>query len=238
MVTWLLKWFDRERLRALILTQHKTPSDTLAISRARAKLSRDLGSWRKTQLQRYLKLRDHIPLVDFTTPEDEHLQLPLAFTQQMHHSLALDDLGTVEYSLWEGQAYDALSSLQQVIQEYNYNLLDKKHEVHGVAAGTRSESFFRVLASDKRLSANKYQRARRALIALGLSQTDPGWRELHNDELWGKNVTTTRSMGDSQKRDPWFWHVIQPAGLSPERQKAWSTDSELLLSCLLPFYMF
>jgi hypothetical protein len=58
-------------------------------------------------------------------PKDEHLQLPSAFTPQMRHSLALDDLGTVEYSLREGQAYNALSSLRQVIQEYNYNLLAK-----------------------------------------------------------------------------------------------------------------
>jgi len=108
------------------------------------------------QLQRYPKLRDHIPLVDFTTPEDEYLQLPSAFTPEMRRSLGLDGLGTIEYSLREGQAYDALSSLRQVIQEYNYNLLDKKHNVHGVAAGIRSETFFRVLTSDKRSSANKY----------------------------------------------------------------------------------
>ena len=104
----------------------KSPSDIVAISRARAKLSRDLDAWRKLQLQRYPKLRDHIPLVDFTTPENEQLQLPSAFTKEMCRLLGLDDLSVVEYSLREGQAYDALSSLRQVIQEYNYNLLDKK----------------------------------------------------------------------------------------------------------------
>jgi hypothetical protein len=33
------------------------------------------------------------------------------------------------------------------------------------------------------------------------------------------------SIGDSRKRDPWFWHVVQPAGLSQEGQKAWNIDS-------------
>jgi hypothetical protein len=33
------------------------------------------------------------------------------------------------------------------------------------------------------------------------------------------------SIGDSRKRDPWFWHVVQPAGLSQEQQKEWSVDS-------------
>jgi hypothetical protein len=220
-----LKIHCRERLHSLIEVENKTTSDSVAVSRARAKLSRDLGTWRKTQLQRYPKLHNHIPLIDFTTPEDEHLQLPSAFTPEMCRSLGLGDLGTVEYSLREGQAYDALSSLRQVIQEYNYNLLDKKHSVHGVAAGIRAGTFLRVLTSDKRSSANKYRRARNALIALGLPQTDARWRELHDDELWGKNVSTTRTMGDSQKRDPWFWHVVQPSDLSTEQQTEWSIDS-------------
>ena len=190
------------------------------------------------QLQRYPKLRDHIPLVDFTTPEDEYLQLPSAFTPEMRRSLGLDGLGTIEYSLREGQAYDALSSLRQVIQEYNYNLLDKKHNVHGVAAGIRSGTFFRVLTSDKRSSANKYRRTRRALIALGLPQTDTRWQELRDDELWGKNVSTTRTMGDSRKRDPWFWHVVQPANLSTEQQKEWSIDSASSFATPYDHYLY
>jgi hypothetical protein len=95
-----------------------------------------------------------------------------------------------------------------------------------VATGICSKSFFHVLASDKQSSADKYLCAHCVLIALGLSQTDSRWQELHNNELWGKNVMTTHSMGDNQKCDPWFWHVIQPAGSLPEQQKAWSKDSE------------
>jgi hypothetical protein len=62
-------------------------------------LSRDLGAWRKIQLQRFPKLRDHIPLVDFTTPEDEHMQLPSAFTEPMRSTLGLTNLAAVEYTL-------------------------------------------------------------------------------------------------------------------------------------------
>jgi hypothetical protein len=64
--------------------------------------------------------------------------------------------------------------------------LTKKHEVHGVAAGIHSKSFLHVLASDKWLSANKYWHTHCMLIALGLSPTDPRWRELHDNELWGR----------------------------------------------------
>ena len=140
----------------LINTTDKSTSDIVAISRARAKLSRDLDAWCKLQLQHYPKLHNHIPLVDFTTPENEQLQLPSAFTKEMCHLLALDDLSAVKSSLQEGQAYDALSSLRQVIQEYNYNLLNKKNNVHGVAAGLRSKSFLRILNKDKKAMVNKY----------------------------------------------------------------------------------
>ena len=85
--------------------------------------------------------------------------------------------------------------------------------------------FFYVLTSDKRSSANKYQCAWHALITLGLPQIDTRWQELHDDELCGKNVSTTCTMGDSQKCDPWFWHVIQPANLSTKQQEEWSIDS-------------
>jgi hypothetical protein len=90
--------------------------------------------WRKIHLQCFPKLCDHIPLVDFTTPEDEKLKLPSAFTSEMRHSLGLTKSAAVEYDLREGQAHDALQSLHQVIQEFNYNLLDKHGNDHGLQA--------------------------------------------------------------------------------------------------------
>jgi len=42
-------------------------------------------------------------------------------------------------------------------------------------------------------------------------------------------------MGDSKKRDPWFWHVVMPQGLSKEQQKEWSLDSENIFRPLIYF---
>lgn len=216
---------SRNRLRKLIKANDKSPSDHQAISQARAKLSQDLGVWCKVQLQRFPKLRDHIPLVDFTTPEEEELKLPSAFTPEMRHLLGLAKLGNVEYNLREGQAHDALQSLRQVIQEFNYNLLDKRGNVHGVQATLRSESFLRLFTADKHAATAKYQVAREALISLGLSEGDSIWHPLLDTELWGKSVSKKRKLGDSKIRDPWFWSVVQPRGLSTEQQKEWSRDS-------------
>lgn len=113
-----------------------------------------------------------------------------------------------------------------MIQEFNYNLLDKKNNVHGIAATLRSESFLRVLTLDKQIAARTYRRSRKAMLSLGLSETDTHWRELRDDELWDKNVSVVRSMGDRQRRDPWFWHVVAPRGLSKEKDEEWSLDSE------------
>jgi hypothetical protein len=216
----------REQLVRLVKTKDGGPSDATSVSRARAKFSRDLNAWRKVQLQRYPKLRDHIPLVDSATPEEAQLQLPSAFTTELRQSLGLTQLAIIEYQLREGQAHDALQALRQVIQEFNYNLLDKKNNVHGIAATLRSESFLRVLTSDKQIAARTYRRSRNAMLSLGLSETDSHWRELRDDELWGKNVSVVRSMGDSKRRDPWFWHVVAPRGLSKEKEEEWSLDSE------------
>jgi hypothetical protein len=222
----MTEFSSRERILHLVQAKNDGPPDLVLVSRARAKFLHDLDAWRKAQLQQYPKLHDHIPLVDSSTPEEAHLQLPSDFTPELRQSLGLTQLAVIEYELREGQAHDALKSLRQVIQEFNHNLLDKKGNVHGIAATLRSESFLRVLTSDKRIAATTYRRARNAMINLGLSKTDLQWRELCDDQLWGKNVSVVRSMGDSKTRDPWFWQIVAPRGLSKEKEKEWSIDSK------------
>ena len=124
--------------------------------------------------------------MDSTTPENVQLQLPSAFNAALRQTLGLTELATIEYELREGQAHDALKSLRQIIQEFNHNLLDKKNNVHGITATLHSELFLRVFTSDKQIAAATYRRARNAMISLGLSSTDSLWRELHDDQLWGR----------------------------------------------------
>ena len=64
------------------------------------------------------------------------------------------------------------------------------------------------------------------MLSLGLSETDSHWRELRDNELWGKNVTVVRSMGDSKRCNPWFWQVVAPRGLSKEKEEEWSLESK------------
>lgn len=192
----------------------------------RTKLSRDLKAWQKIQLQRYPKLRKHIPLVDITAPQDETFQLPSDFTSELRRSLDLDKLAKIEYELREGQAHDALSALRQSIQEYNHNLLDKRNNIYGTRENMRSQSFFKTLNADKLLAAEQYRGARAALLSLGLPEDDDMWKKLDSDQLWGRSVSTKRKLNESSKEDPWFWSVVKPRNLSDDQEKEWSRDSK------------
>ena len=146
----------REQLVRLVHNKDDGSSDAMSISHAQAKFLRDLTTWQKMQLQCYPKLHDHIPLVNSATLEEAQLQLPSTFSAELCASLGLAQLATIKYELCDGQADDALHTLCQVIQEFNYNLLDKKNNVHGIVVTLQSESFLRVLTLDKKIAAKTY----------------------------------------------------------------------------------
>ena len=144
----------------------------------------------------------------------------------MRASLGLDALTAIEYDLREGQAHDALHAVREGIKTFNYNLAFKKVNIHGQSANTRAQTFLKGLAAEKVSAADKYRRARDALLKLGLSETDDVLRPLVDNDLWMKNVSMTRQIGDDDKPDPWFWNVGRPGGMTMEEQSEWSKDSK------------
>jgi hypothetical protein len=53
------------------------------------------------------------------------------------------------------------------------------------------------------------------------------FRELRDDELWMKNVSSTHELGDGAKPDPWFWAVGRPSKMSPEENEQWSRECKI-----------
>jgi hypothetical protein len=147
------------------------------------------------------------------SPEKEQLLLPSYFDQHLRERLGLTSLAATEYKLREGQAYNA-------------NLDFKKANVFGQRANTRAQHFLSQLAADKVSGAEKYRVARRALIRLGLSESDASLRELHNDQLYGKDASRPARLGDSRKKDSWFWTVGRPSALTSKEQSDWSLECE------------
>ena len=197
-----------------------------AILRARNKLQQELISWRQTQFVICPLLKLYVGAVDLISPEKEQLLLPSYFDQHVRERLGLTSLAGIEYQLREGQAYDALDDVREKIKIFNANLDFKKANVFGQRTNTRAQNFLSQLAADKVSGAEKYRVARRALIRLGLSESDASLQELHNDQLYGKDTSRPARLGDSKKVDPWFWTVGRPSALTPKEQSDWSLECE------------
>jgi hypothetical protein len=219
--------YSRERLRKLVsLPEHeRSRGDEASISKHQTKLRRDIVQWRTYLFDHYPMLRDHIPISDSTKPEDDHLQLPSAFTTTQQTGLGLADLTAIEYDLREGQAHDALHAVREAIKTFNYNLAYKKTNIHGQRANTRAQSFLQSLSKDKVSAADKYRRARIALLKLGLPEDDKVLQPLQDNQLWMKNVNEPRKLGETVTPDPWIWTVGRPMGMSKEQEADWSQDS-------------
>ena len=203
------------------------PTQSEAVLQARKKIQRELISWRQTQFVICPLLKPYIDAVDPSFPEKEKLMLPSSFDQHLREGLGLTSLAAVEYQLREGQAYDALEDVREKIKIFNANLNFKKANVFGQRANTRAQQFLSQLAADKVSGAEKYRVAHRALIRLGLSESDA-----HNDQLYGKDASRPARLGDSKKEDPWFWTVGRPSGLTPKEQTDWSLECESSISAI------
>lgn len=188
---------EHERLRG----------DDTTISKIRVKLCRDIAQWRTYLFDHYPRMHDHIPMTDSTKPKDYSLQLPSAFTHPQRNNLGLADLAAIKYDLCEGQAHDTLHAVREAIKTFNYNLAFKKMNIHGQRANTRAQTFLQSLAKDRVSATDKYRRARLALLKLGLTNDDPIFQPLYDNQLWMKNVNEPWKLGETVIPDPWIWTV-------------------------------
>jgi len=214
----------RLKILKMLSNTQLTPTQSEVIKRARTKIQQELISWRQIQFVSCPLLKPYIGVVDPISPEKEDLMLPSYFDQHIRERLGLTLLVPIEYQLREGQAYDALEDVREKIKIFNTNLDFKKANVFGQRANTRAQVFLSQLAADKVSGAEKYRVVRRALIRLGLSESDTSLQELHNDQLYGKDASRPARLGDSKKEDPWFWMVGRRSGLSPREQTDWSLE--------------
>jgi hypothetical protein len=144
----------------------------------------------------------------------------------MRTHLGPANLSTIEYSLWEGQAHDALHSICEAIKTFNYNIAFKKKNVHGQSTNTWAQTFLQSLASDKVSTTDKYRRARAALICLGLPDDDTVLQPLHDNQHWMKGVNLPLVLGETQNPDLWIWTVGHTKGMTKDEETEWSQESE------------
>ncbi|KAJ7918916.1 hypothetical protein B0H13DRAFT_1606719, partial [Mycena leptocephala] len=168
-------------------------------------------------------LEKHILDADPERPEKEALFLPSHFMETVRNEMKLAALAQVEYSLQEGQAFDALCDVRTAIRTLNYNLAFKKTQIHGVGPNTKGQNFLKTLSNDIQVAANTYRRARRALLALGLNENDGTLKELVRSDLFGKGGRRAK-MGDSKTHEPWIWTTGRAANLSEAEEVEWEAE--------------
>lgn len=159
-----------------------------------------------------------------TSPELENLLLPSSFDVSDHQQLGLTELGKIEYQLRLGQAYDALEEVRTKIKIFNTNRDFKNKSIFGQGPNTRARQYLRTLSEDKVHAADKYRRAWRALLMLGLPKNHQPLRPLHDSELWGKDTSRPSQLGDTKLEEPWFWSVGIPSGLSDTEHAEWKVE--------------
>jgi hypothetical protein len=212
----------------------KSPS----LATEHVKLHRKISQWRKAQFQSFPQLSDELQEMDTLTPETKKVLLPSLFSAPNQYCLGLTSLVCVEYALQEGQAHDALHAVRLAIQTFNYNVRFKIDNVRGQNANMRANEFLSSLATDKVSAADKYRRARQALLSLGLSEDDKTLQPLFDNQLWSKNKSSGPRVGETKtkKEEPWFWLVGRPAGMTPAEEIAWSVERKIMLFTFSDIY--
>ncbi|KAG6848173.1 hypothetical protein H0H93_002703 [Arthromyces matolae] len=201
-------------------------STTAATLASDQKLADDISGWWQKQITLLPSLQNEI---DSTTadavPEDLPLHLPSSFSADRREELGLVEAATVEFKLREGQAHDTLQDVRTAIKTVNANVHFKKNNVSGQGPNTRAQKHLNSLLAEKKDAVHRYQHTYKALLALGLSESDKALQPLNEQDAKSKDVTERRKLGDSKVRDPWFWHTGRPTGLSEEEENKWSIES-------------
>ncbi|KAJ7682337.1 hypothetical protein DFH06DRAFT_1314555 [Mycena polygramma] len=219
--TALLVERDQQQVKRMIATQ---AGDDL-IGAARRRLYSAVTHLRSRLVARAPVLEKHIMDADPEKVEKEPLFLPSHFTETARSEMKLATLAQVEYTLREGQAFDALGDVRTAIRTLNFNLALKKTQIHGVGANTKSQNYLKTLSNDIQVAADSYRRARTALLALGLPSDDATLRELLKSDLFGKGGRK-RAMGDAKLRDSWFWTTGRAANLTPAEEAEWEAEMD------------
>ncbi|KAJ7503595.1 hypothetical protein B0H11DRAFT_1710585 [Mycena galericulata] len=209
----------RQHVRRMVV--HHAAADLLGVARRR--LFNDITQLRTRLVARTPALEKYILDVDPEKPEKEKLFLPSGFTSETRASLNLQALAQVEYQLREGQAFDALADVRTAIRTLNWNLYLKKSMIHGTGSNTKGQNFLKTLSNDIQLAADTYQRAREALVTLGLAEDNAVLKPLRKSDLFGKSGKQA-AMGDSKKQDSWVWTTGRAADLSSQEIEEWEAE--------------
>ena len=177
---------------------------------------------------------------DDERPLDTILGLPSDIDLARHADMEIIELAKLELKLWEGVAYDIISSLKEEIKYKKCFLNEKQRSLKGVRQNTRSNQALERLQKVIERTRNQYNFVREHLIRLGLPEDDKRFQPIGKKDLWMMNINTPRNRRGTArgshdvepKIEPWYWRTTWNSEASSE-EKSWSIEGlySLAFSC-------
>lgn len=191
--------------------EHELQSRKKEISSRTAKLRAQISTFRQDQKKLMSKVGDKVAQQSAAGPaiEDERLYLPSDLTEAERRQMKLEELGTEEIRWREGQAFDSLRALQNVVKALsalrNRKFKNDRQQKQNTRAGDHIDDT--IGRRNQRMQA--YNVARMAIISLKGSSDLPPMTEA---DLFMKSVQQKRHVGDSGRPDGLLWRAtaLQP----------------------------
>ncbi|KAJ7857939.1 hypothetical protein B0H14DRAFT_3135672 [Mycena olivaceomarginata] len=206
---------DQRKLRAAIEanTEHNLETTQKEVLSRRTKLSNAILAWRQQQKSIAPKLGDKVAIQAATLPaipvEEEVLFLPSDLTASERLDLDVVALGVEEARWREGEAFDALRAVQNVVKAL-VALRDRKTKNERQQKGnTRAGNEIADTTKRRDRHMQTYDAARCAMIALGTltDGVNTSFPPLTVADTFMKSVRQARRVGDSKLTDGLLWRV-------------------------------
>ena len=205
---------DFLRRKLLHLIQDTADHDLVArrkeITIRTSKTQTRIAAWRKTQKELMPRVADRVAIQALAAPfvQNEKLFLPSDFLSAAEReALDLTSLAEEEARWREGQAYDSLRIVQNIVKALsalrNRKKKNERHQKQNSRAGDAIED----TENRRDQHMESYEAARNALNALGVGSTFP---PLKAEDLYMKSVQQKRRVGDSLHTDGALWRFQAP----------------------------
>ncbi|TEB20573.1 hypothetical protein FA13DRAFT_1800801 [Coprinellus micaceus] len=189
--------------------QHETPTLLTKLKDLRSALNTTLTRLRTVQAQVTPQVAEDIedinPEIENNTPEELPLFLPSHYTPADRVAKGLVALGTLELQMLEGAAYDNLARLRTVVRLLGAMGSDSKKNDYGQARHTRAKADLINANIKFETCMAQYNATRRAMISLGLPETDPTFKKMDRNSTRRKATTENRAPGDTYQTDGLLW---------------------------------
>ena len=142
------------------------------------------------------------------TPEKVVLHLPSNFTLQQRKEYGLQELGSMEYELREGQANDSLERLRECLAEKSLRFRKEVRPAKGQKRTTRAWDSVHRVDDQIRQAVVTYRTARWAIGMLGGAAALERFQEIKKSDLkMSGDIVEENRVGQRSSVLPWFWRL-------------------------------